>query len=450
MIPIAFSGIEIKTSAINAQVKPGEIVSYNLLINNTDVWNKTATIFLLTDKLYAIEPTYFLILPSNSQTTAIVNIIVPSNLSAQRYYEDIFIKFSDFSETTQRISYDVRGPEFYLNLNNMTVEQDIDPMQEFLITLNIENNYFEKAKTALLQISIYDEADNSVYYASRQIDLLEGLNDYEIPINIGERLTNPHLTVNVSMKWFELNIGTLSKTATIKESLSGLEISEEGNKIIVTNTKNTVSQPFSQEQEINLIELLLIKSASAAYSLNSSVIIYQVPSLNPGETIILSYELDYLLPALLLILLIVSFYFFLNSTVRIRKELREIKAGHNSLSFKIVLDITNVSNKKLNHLRVKEFLPPIISEVYGFGTVQGDVKTTGRQKFVSWEIRNLKPKETVEFSYTAKTKVGFFGDLALKNSRVELLDSEGRIAKKIRTQALVLSINQEKHKPKEL
>ncbi|MFA5332928.1 MAG: hypothetical protein WC376_00335 [Candidatus Nanoarchaeia archaeon] len=442
IIPIACSGIEIKTSVVSNQVKPGEIVSYNLLINNTDMWNKTATIFLLTDKLYAIEPTYFLILPGNTQTIAKVNIIVPSNLAAQRYYEDIFIRFSDFTEATQRISYDVRGPELYLKLNSMEVEQDIDPLNDFNINLTIENNYFEKAKTALLQINVYDENDNSVYYTSKQIDLLEGINSYNIPLNIGEELTTPYLKINVSMKWFELDLGTISKITTLQEPLGEIEVLKQSNKIIITNSKETVSSAFSQEQQINFLESLLIKSATVPYSLTSSSILYEVPSLNPGESITLSYEIDYLLPSLIILFLIILAYSYLTKSLRVKKELKEIKISHNSLSFKIVLKITNVSNKKFNHLKIMEYLPSIISDIHSFGTVPGDIKVINKQKFIQWEIKNLKPKEDVEFSYKANTKIGFLGDLTLDNSRVEILNDEGKIDKKLNTQTIVLSISQ--------
>jgi hypothetical protein len=446
IFPIACSGIEIKTSAISNQVKPGEIVSYNLLINNTDMWNKTATIFLLTDKLYAIDPTYYLVIPGNTQIIAKVKIIVPSNLVAQRYYEDIFIKFSDFSEATQRISYDVKGPELYLNLNSLEVDQEIDPMDDFDLTLNIENNYFEKAKTALLQINVYDEFDNSIYYTSKTIDLFDGLNDYDVSLNIGEELTNPFLKINVSMKWFDLELGTVSAVTTIQQPTGEVEIISQNNKLVIINSKDIVSPLFTKEIPVNILELLLIKSASVPYSLTASSIIYEVPALNPGENITLSYELDYSIPFVVALFLIVLIYFSLNKSLKINKELKSIKVNHNSLSFKIILRITNISNKKFKHLRVREFLPSIISEIYGFGTVHGVIKSKGKRKFVEWNLNNLKPKESIELSYNAKTNMGFIGDITLDKSMVLILNNEGKIDRTINTQKIVLSINQKKNK----
>ncbi|MDD4353445.1 MAG: hypothetical protein PHN56_03225 [Candidatus Nanoarchaeia archaeon] len=447
IMPIACAGIDIKTSVINNQVKPGEIVAYNLLINNTDMWNKTATIFILSDKLYAIEPTYYLVLPAYSQTVAKIKIIVPNNLVAQRYYEDVFIKFSDFTEVTQRISYDVKGPELYLKLNSIEIDQDINPLEDFNLTLTIENNYFEKAKTALLQINVYDDSDSSVYYTSKQIDLLEGVNPYKVLLNINEELASSYLKINVSMKWYEMNLGSVVGVTTIKEE-GEIESFYENNKIIITNSKSVASQAFVQEQQINFFESLLIKSATVPYSVTLNSIIYEVPALNPGESITLSYEIDYLIPTLISILLIVIIYLSLTRSLIVKKELKDIKVTHNSLSFKIILNITNVSNNKFN-LKIREFLPSLISDVYDFGTVRGEIKPVGKQKYIQWNVKNLKPKENVEFSYNVKTKVGFLGDLKLDNSRVEILNEEGKIAKIVNTQTLILSVGQKKKKVEE-
>jgi len=445
-LPTIFCGVEIKTSPISTQVKSGEIVSYYLYINNTDMWNKTATIFLLTDKIYGIEPTYYLVLPGLTQTVAKINLMVPSSIVAQRYYEDVFIKFSDFTEATQRISYDVKGPELYLKLNSISINPEIDPSEEIILTVNIENNYYEKAKTALLNINFYDEAGDSVYYVSKSLDLLEGVNDYEVVLNLDQKLSSNYLKVVVSMKWFDLNLGSEEATVTLKNLGQGLNKVYRISSIILTNNKAFASPPYVEEKPINFVEAFLIKSASVPYALTSSSILYEVPLLNPGESITLSYELDYFLPLAILVLIIVFSYFYLSKTVKVKKEIKEIKAGNNSLDFKIVVNVTNVGSKKLKNLRVKEFLPSIISDVYGFGTVIGEVKPISKQKFIVWEVKNLKPLENVVLSYRVKTRMGFIGELLLDNSSVEILNDESKVSKKIATPKLILIVNQAKKK----
>ena len=148
-------------------------MSYSLLINNTDSFDKSATIFMLTESIYAVEPFPHVTLPANSQTSVIVKVVIPKSRLPQRYFEDIYIKFSDLTETTQQISYDVRGADFYLNLKSIFVQEEIDP-NDFDITLLIDNKYFEKAKTAVIQLNIYDENNNSIYYQSDELSFLTG------------------------------------------------------------------------------------------------------------------------------------------------------------------------------------------------------------------------------------------------------------------------------------
>ncbi len=445
VLPIAFSATEIRTSQIVNQGKIGDIMSYNLLINNTDSFNKSATILMLTESIYAVEPAPYVILPANSQTSVIVKIVIPKSRLPQRYYEDIFIKFSDLTETTQQISYDVRGADFYLNLKSIALEKEIDPVNDFNITLLIDNKYFEKAKTAIIQLNFYDENNNSIYYQSEELELLDGLKNYTIKINIGKEIESDYLRINASLKWFELSVGSAEGTASIIKGYKYLDVSEEGNKIIFSNKKNFSNPAFSYEKNMSLLESLLIKSSSVPYSITPSSVIFEIPMLAPGEEVIVTYETDYSIPLLIAALLLILIYLSAIKKLKITKTIKNVKASSNSLSFKVILSITNISREKFAGLKVRDVLPPIISDVYDFGTIEGEVKSSPKQKTISWIIKSLKPKETIELSYYAKTKIGFFGDLTLKGGFVEII-REGKPGKKIKMPKAIISIIQKDKK----
>lgn len=453
ILPSVFAGVDIRITPISTNVKPGEMASYYIYLNNTDMWSKTATIYLLTPNLYGIEPTYFVQLPGNSQTELTLKIVTPIDATSQRYYEDVFFSFSDFSKTTQKVSYDIRSPELYLNLTSFEVEEYISSTENFLASIQIENNYYERIKSVQLIINAYDSQGNSIYYTLRDIELSEGIKNYEVILNIGQELPNQEIKIDASLKWAEMELGTKSATTQIGQSESEdsslhLSMEETKNSIIISNEGNIQSNAFLHEKELNIFVAFLIKSATVPYTLTSSSIIYEVPSLEPGQSIELKYELDYLLPILLILLAAIFIYFSAIRTVSVKKELKEIKPMHNSLQFKIVLNVSNPTNKKINHLRIREFLPSLISEVFGFGTIEGEIKPLGRQKYVQWEIKNLKPKENVILSYRAKTKVGLIGDLVLDNSRAEILNEKGKIIKKIQTKKIILTIGQKKQAKK--
>ncbi len=444
-LPIVFCATEIRTSPIVNQGKIGDIMAYSLLINNTDSFNKSATIFMLTESIYAVEPFPHVILPANSQTSVIVKVVIPKSRLPQRYYEDIFIKFSDLTETTQQISYDVRGADFYLNLKSISVQEEIDPLNDFNITLLIDNKYFEKAKTAMIQLNFYDENNNSIYYQSEELELLDGLKNYTVKVNIGKEIDSDHLKINASLKWYDLSVGSAQGTASIIQGYKYLEVKEQGNEIIFSNSKSFSNPPFTYEKNMSLFEALLIKSASVPYTITPTSVIFEVPELKSGEEIIVSYEVDYSIPVLIAALLLLLVYLSAIKKLKITKTIKNVKASTSSLSFKTILSITNVSNEKFAGLKVRDILPPIISDIYDFGTIEGEVKSSSRQKTILWTIKSLKPKETVELSYYAKTKIGFFGDLSLKGGFVEII-REGKSGKRVKMPKTIISVMQREKK----
>lgn len=435
-----FAGIEIKTTPINNLVKPGELVVYNFTISNNDDFSKTATIFLLTDKLYAINPSYIITIPARTERTISFSLLIPSGLLAQRYYEDLIFKFSDFSSATQRISYSVISPEFYLNFNELIVPEQINSMEEFNITIVAENNYDEKIKTIQAKISIFDENQNSIYYKTTLIELIAGTNNYSIPLNINEELLNDYLTINVSLNWFDINFASKQKNVFLETLQENIQMQKDNNKIIITNNGDKTSQSFEYEIQINFIEALLIKSTNIPATITSTSIIFQIPQLSPNESLILSYEIDYSIPILLIILLIILVYFSANKSVKITKEIKQIKSSHQHMSFKAVLNILNVSSNKIHQLKLKEYLPTIITDVYDFGPLKGDVKNKGRAKIIEWNIKNLKPKENVIISYRVKTKVGFIGELSLNKSVAEIFNKNSKLIRKIKIKPIIIEM----------
>ena len=196
-----------------------------------------------------------------------------------------------------------------------------------------------------------------------------------------------------------------------------LEVSESENRIVFSNKKSFANPAFTYEKKMSILEALLIRSSSVPYTITPNSVIFEIPELKPGEEIIIAYETDYSIPLLVAALLAILIYLSAIKKLKITKTIRNVKASSNSLSFKTIISITNVSGEKFTGLKVRDILPPIISDVYNFGTIEGEVKSSSRQKTISWTINNLKPKETIELSYNARTKIGFFEDLTLKADR---------------------------------
>jgi len=136
--------------------------------------------------------------------------------------------------------------------------------------------------------------------------------------------------------------------------------------------------------------------------------------------------------------------------VSVKKEIFEFKNYHNAVNFKVVINVSNVSRNKISRVRVKEFLPLIISEVYDYGTLKGELKKDKKsRKFIEWDIGKLKPGENVILSYRMRSKVGFIGELKLKKGLVEVLDAEGETKTTITTNKIIIDVRPKTTKDEE-
>jgi len=151
-----------------------------------------------------------------------------------------------------------------------------------------------------------------------------------------------------------------------------------------------------------------------------------------------------------LVLGVVYLIYYFTRTVSVKKEIFEFKNYHNAVNFKVVINVSNVSRNKISRVRVKEFLPLIISEVYDYGTLKGELKKDKKsRKFIEWDIGKLKPGENVILSYRMRSKVGFIGELKLKKGLVEVLDAEGETKTTITTNKIIIDVRPKTTKDEE-
>ena len=105
-----------------------------------------------------------------------------------------------------------------------------------------------------------------------------------------------------------------------------------------------------------------------------------------------------------------------------------------------------MSKNEINRVKVKEFLPPIISDVYDYGTLQGELKSVKGVRFIEWDLGKLKPSENIVLSYRMRSKMGFIGEIQLDKGVVEVLDSEGNVKSTTHTNTILVDIKAKEKK----
>ncbi|MBN1923991.1 MAG: hypothetical protein JW791_04510 [Nanoarchaeota archaeon] len=446
----------IQINPVDASVKPGEMVEYNISFSNPSSVEKQVIMFMISDKLNpSFIPGYIVSVPANGFSIIVLKATVSDSAKEGRYYDSVYFDIDGIIQTSQTISYTVEGPEKYFVFNSIDVPSQVDPRQAFNINLNYENGYSDLIQKVYATVEVYALDGTSLYYSLEVVNTPFGNNSVSIPIVLDSNLPPTTANVRVGIMWYDTSFGSKVEQFSIigyaqnsTESVSSTSIVTTTNGILISNKGTLIIQGFDYEVPLNAFDSYFISGASTDYTLISNSIIFHVPELSPGESIELSYELNYsvlyLLP-FLIIGLVYLFYYF-TRMVSVSREIFDFKSGPNNISFKVVLNISNVSKNNVNRVRVMEPLPPIISDVFDYGTLHGEVKKSEGGSFILWNLGKLKPNENIILSYRMKSKVGYIGELRLDKTIVEVLDAEGKVQSTVATNAIMVDIEPRKER----
>lgn len=449
--------VSVQVEPVETSVKPGETIIYNINVDNDMNYAKQVVFYMISDKLnqHSFTPSYKITVPANNEEVVVLKATLPASISAGRHYDSVYFEIDDVVQSSQTISYTVEGPEQHFSFNSITVPGQVDPREDFNVTLNFFSNY-ERVEKVYASVDVYEADGTSLYYSLEVLDVSEGNNSVIVPVSLDSKLSPVTASVRVNISWYDLSFGSKIEEFSIigyaentTEVTSSTSITALTNSIIIENNGTLVIQGFDYEVPVNSLDLYFVSSASTSYTLTSNSIIFHVPELYPGESVELTYELNYsilyLLPFLVIGIIYLIHYF--TRSVVIKKEIFEFKKTHNLIGFKVVLNLTNVSKNKVNRIRVKEVLPPIISDVFDYGTLSGEVKKVGDTKFIEWNLGKLRPNEEVILSYKMRSKIGFIGELKLEPTIVEVLNAEGRVQSTVRTNTILIDITSKKKEP---
>ncbi len=431
----AFS-FDISIQPINNSVKPGGTISYEIKLENNDMYNRSVLIYMISNVLSAsFSPSYSVEVPAGSNMTIILRARVDNSMSEGRYYDSVHFVIDKVIQTSQTISYTVEGPEKYFKFYSLDVPAVVDPRKEFNITLNFENGYGDRVSKVYAIVEIFKEDGESIFYSLKVIDTPVGNGSATIPINLNSSIGPTIANVRATIKWYSTSFGSkvaefkiAGYTANSTSSISNATIVSSKNGLIVRNSGTLPISGFDYKMKIGKLDALFISGASVDYELEDGYIVFHVPDLEPGESVELYYETNYLVLYLLPILIfgmVYAVYYFKRKVV-ISREVLEFKSGRSHIGFKVVLKVKNVSKKTIPLLKIREPIPPIMSEVYDFGTLKGAVKRKGEKRYIVWEAKNLHKGESIVLSYRMRSRVGLIGELRLEGTEVELFDRLNR------------------------
>lgn len=157
---------------------------------------------------------------------------------------------------------------------------------------------------------------------------------------------------------------------------------------------------------------------------NRMVYSWHIESLQPGERISISYEINFMSIWLtgLAIIGIVYFAFKYVYAPKVIKRHRLEGAIERGKEMLISLEVRNPTIHEIKNVVVKDFISPIAVVVEKFDTVKPKITRREAGTDLEWKFRSLKPREERILTYRIKPVVEIIGTLRLSRATVMYTD----------------------------
>ena len=150
-------------------------------------------------------------------------------------------------------------------------------------------------------------------------------------------------------------------------------------------------------------------------------------TLESGEQESIVITTNYWIGIIILILIIIGIvaYYIFRSPIVGWKELEIIEKSEGLNKIKVLLTIRNRSNKKIEDIKIYDYVPSIASVEEGdyIGTTKPTKIMTHSVKGqrITWEIERLDPYEERILLYRIKTKLPVLGNIKLTPAKIKFI-----------------------------
>ncbi|MCX6821205.1 MAG: hypothetical protein NTW30_00330 [Candidatus Aenigmarchaeota archaeon] len=160
-------------------------------------------------------------------------------------------------------------------------------------------------------------------------------------------------------------------------------------------------------------------------------IIYKwfISELSPGETITIKYQLQFtnLIIASSILIIVIVWILWLFYQPKLMKKYMGLLSKDEQIT--ISLHVKNKSRKLLDTVTVKDFVPAIATVIKEFGTIEPTIKIKPGGTELTWQVKNIRPKEERVLTYKIKPMIEILGSLKLPKAHLMFETKKGKIKK---------------------
>ena len=171
--------------------------------------------------------------------------------------------------------------------------------------------------------------------------------------------------------------------------------------------------------------------------------IWVVKNLKPGESVIISYKIDYMIAVVsLFVMLVVSWFILVKlRTVRIGKRIMQKKLIEEGSEFTVGIDIKNAIGSTVQEVTVRDFVPSVFSVKDGEG-IKPEKKRSPHGTELIWKLDDLFDKEERVLSYKIVPAFGVHGQISLPPATVRFKFGHKYIENKSNSAAVGITVKE--------
>ena len=329
--------------------------------------------------------------------------------------------------------YFVRGDSAPLLRDRMTIT--ILPMKDFAVIEMPQAVTIDDSKITI-KLSFKDNLgiDGSLKISSKLFEKQLPVTLSDEPIEIEVPLNSAGKDAVIYKTNFEFTVG--NETAVVEkdlimspsinvqtsEEVSGSMLSKQFS-VTKTNTGNTPTKVTIEMNKTIWTSLFTATQNFPSVRREGTVYIYQwEKEINPQESFTAVLTINYYLPFLIFILLIIAFAVYravTTSQIQVKKSAVRVKTKSGLFASKILISVKNKGGPVTN-LKVIDRLPAfteILPERFGI-LEPSEV----RKRSLIWDFPKLDRAEEIMFSYIVYSKVTIFGKLEVPPAVVTFID----------------------------
>ncbi|MBI2662601.1 hypothetical protein HYX11_04030 [Candidatus Woesearchaeota archaeon] len=435
-ITLAESGIS--AVPVKSLIKPNEKAVYQVTINNTIAEKQRYTLYSLNaglgwdvetkpikDKIIEIDP-------FKSYTTTL--IIKPQDAYPPGIYAVNLNIESDFGEK-QILSLKVYLLPQYTVTYNPTLKVDVDmdekinPNNPLSIKLGVEN----KNPLNLTGLKIKIKSDLTEFNKDLILDIapLEK-KTAEFTVNPLKYQQPKHYTLYFTFEHNGEEFKVVSKEVEVLTQTPPFDLETKQKNVYakqyyqtqVTNNGNVIT---TQEVKIpvSFMQVLISRGQEEVIREDSHYYLVWTTTLNPEESIVLNYTINYFLYiyTFLLIIALIAFYFYVQPPVIITKKaiITEKSEEDAPAEIKITLELKNKKKKTVKNLTITDLIPgiAIVEQESDIGTLKPqEIRNTHQGTKIQWHIAELEGEEQRIITYKVRTKINILGSFKLPRAKV--------------------------------